>query len=437
LRDRVETEREEENLSGVSQGCLNGAISRAQRRLVPFLVMMYVASFLDRSNIGFAKEALEASVGISPASYAFAAGLFFIGYALCGFPSNLILYRVGARRWMSVITVAWGTISMATMFVQGSSSLYFLRLLLGVTEAGFFPGVILYLTYWFPGRVRGQMMGLFYAGLPLALVFGGPLSGFLLEIHSAGRLLGWQWMFLIEGFIAVLMGVVNFWYLDDRPSCAKWMPTAERTALMDALVKEEEGQSSHSPDRMLKVFFDLRVLSYFAIYFLIQTSMYGLIFYLPTEVSALIHKPAGLAVGLVSAIPWLFAFFALIWLPKYADRIQKHRICASVTLLIGGCAGFAYPSAGALVGVTALSVAISALVAVQPIFWTFPTRYLTDRAAAGGIAVIALGNLGGFVAPNLKVWADHRLQSNSAGFYLLAALSILNAGLMSLADRQK
>jgi MFS family permease len=399
--------------------------------------MMYVVSFLDRSNIGFAKDALEATVGISPASYALAAGLFFISYALCGFPSNLILHRVGARRWMSIITVAWGTISMATIFVQGNSSLYVLRVLLGIAEAGFFPGVILYLTYWFPGRVRGQMMGLFYAGLPLALIFGGPLSGFLLEIHFAYGLQGWQWMFLIEGLIAFLMGVVTYWYLDDRPMDAKWMPFTERTALMNALSAEKKVQRSLSPNSMLKVFFDLRVLSYLAIYLLIQTSIYGLIFYLPTEVSALIHKPAGLTVGLVSAIPWLFAFVALVWLPRIADRFQNHRICASVTLLIGGCAGFIYPTADAVLGVTALSAAISALVAVQPLFWTFPTRYLTDRAAAGGIAVIALGNLGGFVAPNLKVWADHRLQSESAGFYLLAALTILNAGLIFLADRQK
>ena len=218
---------------------------------------------------------------------------------------------------------------------------------------------------------------------------------------------------------------------------AKWMPLTERTALMDALSAEEKGRRSLNPSSMLKVFFDLRVLSYLAIYLLIQTSVYGLIFYLPTEVSALIHKPAGLTVGLVSAIPWLFAFVALVWLPRIADRFQNHRICASVALLIGGCAGFIYPTAGAVLGVTALSAAISALVAVQPLFWTFPTRYLTDRAAAGGIAVIALGNLGGFVAPNLKVWADHRLRSESAGFYLLAALTVLNAGLIFLADRPK
>jgi len=436
LRSKVETARSDDGLSVASEERLNGAILRTRRRLVPFLVMMYVVSFLDRSNIGFAKQALERSVGISPASYALAAGLFFISYALCGFPSNLILHRVGARLWMSIITVAWGAISTAMIFVHGNSSLYLLRLLLGIAEAGFFPGVILYLTYWFPGRIRGQIMGLFYAGLPLALIFGGPLSGYLLEMRFLGGLEGWQWMFLIEGLIAVLVGVATYWYLDDRPIDAKWLPSLERTVLIEALSTEEKIQRSHSPDSILKMICDPRVLSYLAVYALIQTSIYGLIFYLPTEVSALIHEPAGLMVGLVSAIPWVCAFVALVWIPKIADRFRSHRMCASATLFIGGCAGFIFPTAGTMWGIAAISVAISALTAVQPLFWTFPTRYLTDRAAAGGIAVIALGNLGGFIAPNLKVWADQRLQSEGAGFYLLAALTVFNAGLILLVNRR-
>ena len=428
------TQKQRNDPTGDSQECLERAIARTRRRLVPFLVMMYVVSFLDRSNIGFAKQALEISASISPTSYALAAGLFFISYSLCGFPSNLILHRVGARLWMSIITVAWGTISMATMFIQGHNSFYALRLLLGITEAGFFPGVILYLTYWFPGRVRGQIMGLFYAGLPLALIFGGPLSGFLLEMHSIAGLQGWQWMFLIEGFIAVLVGVATYWYLDDRPADAEWMPSMEQTALTEVLSAEERERRSLSPTSILKTIVDLRVLSYLAIYALIQTSIYGVIFYLPTEVSSLIHKPAGITVGLVSAIPWVFALGAIVWLPKVADRFQSHRICASATLLIGGCASFVFPTAGPVLGIAALSVAISALAAVQPLFWTFPTRYLADRAAAGGIAVIALGNLGGFVAPNLKVWADKHFQSESAGLYLLAALTVLNAVLILLVN---
>ena len=197
---------------------LEGGIARAVRRLTPFLMTMYVVSFLDRSNIGFAKQALQASVGISESTYALGAGLFFISYSLCGFPSNLILHRVGAKVWMSFLMVGWGLASMGTMFVTGSTSFYLLRLLLGVLEAGFFPGAILYLTYWFPNRVRGRILGLFYLGVPLALVVGGPLSGLLLEMKPLGGLQNWQWMFLVEGFLAVALGMTAVWFLDVRPA---------------------------------------------------------------------------------------------------------------------------------------------------------------------------------------------------------------------------
>src|SRR6516164_578642 len=217
------------------EGELAATVARMRRRLVPFLMLMYVVSFLDRSNIGFAKEALEATVGISPASYALAAGLFFISYSFCGFPSNLVLHKVGARVWMTTIMVAWGLASTATMFVKGDVSLYTVRLLLGCTEAGFFPGVILYLTFWFPARVRGEIMGLFYVGVPIAMIFGGPLSGLLLEMHNFAGLHGWQWMFMVEGLIAVLVGIAAYWYLDDRPANASWIPADERKALAKIL----------------------------------------------------------------------------------------------------------------------------------------------------------------------------------------------------------
>jgi len=411
-------------------GKLAGAVTRIRLRLVPFLMLMYVISFLDRSNIGFAKQALQSSVGISPASYALAAGLFFISYSFCGFPSNLILHKVGAKIWMACIMTAWGVASMATMFVRGDISLYTVRLLLGVAEAGFFPGVILYLTYWFPSRVRGEIMGLFYIGVPVAMIFGNPLSGFLLEMRTMAGLQGWQWMFFIEGLIAVLVGIGAYWYLDNRPSQASWIPTDEAAALTELLSAEEIERRSSSPGKLLAMIRDPRVLLYLAIYSLIQISVYGVVFYLPTEVSALIHKPAGIEVGFVSAIPWLFALVAVFWLPRAADRSQSHRKYAAISMFVGGCASFVFPTAGPIVGIMALSLAVSAFVGVQPLFWTFPTGYLADRAAAGGIAVITMGNLGGFIAPNLKVWADRFFGSERAGLYLLAGLTMLNAALI-------
>ena len=222
-----------------SDPALYRAISRTVRRLAPCLMLMYVVSFLDRSNIGFAKQALERSEGISESIYALGAGLFFVSYSLCGFPSNLILHRVGAKKWLTLLMVGWGMVSMATMFVNGAASFYLLRLLLGMLEAGFFPGAILYVTYWFPNRVRGRVLGLFYLGVPLALIVGGPLSGLLLEIRPLSGLQNWQWMLLVEGFMAVVLGMFAFWYLDNRPSNAPRLSTEEKQALTNALALED------------------------------------------------------------------------------------------------------------------------------------------------------------------------------------------------------
>ena len=414
------------------RGPMDRAVSRALWRLTPYLMLMYVVSFLDRANVGFAKQALETSVGISESTYALGAGLFFISYSLCGFPSNLILHRIGAKLWISSLMVTWGVASMATMLVTGSTSFYVLRLVLGVAEAGFFPGTILYLTYWFPNRIRGEIVGLFYLGVPLALILGGPLSGLLLEIHAKSGLQGWQWMFLVEGFMAVAMGLASFRFLDNKPASAKWLPADEKQALVDALATEEQARRSSGPADLLPMLRNPRVLRFVLIYFMIQMSIYGAIFFLPAEISALIQKPAGFEVGMVSAIPWLCALLATYWLPRRADRHGNHRIMAAWGLFIAGCASFAFPASGPRMGLVALSVAVSGFVAVQPLFWTMPTGYLADRAKAGGIALIGTGNLGGFLAPNLKVWADELFHSHNAGLYLLAGITVFNAGLIAL-----
>jgi MFS transporter, ACS family, inner membrane transport protein len=412
-------------------GVLDGAIARARRRLVPFLLLMYIISFLDRANIGFAKQALETQAGISPRAYALAAGLFFLTYAAFELPSNLILHRVGAKVWMARIMVTWGLVSMATMFVVGSRSFYALRLLLGAAEAGFFPGVILYLTYWFPNRARAQIFGLFYFGAPLAFIFGAPVSGLLLQMYPVGSLQNWQWMFLVEGSLAVAVGIWSYWYLDNRPVDAGWLTRQERNTLTKALSTESQ-QHSHSPASLLPMLRDPHLLHFVLIYFLLQMSVYGVVFYLPSEVAALIHKPAGFEVGLVSALPWICALAGAFWIPRVADVLKQRRHVAAATLAIAACASFLFPLAGPRTGLLALSVAATGLIAVQPLFWTFPTNYLSDRAAAGGLAIInALGALGGFVAPNVKVWADEHFGSAEAGLYLLAAVTILNAALIA------
>jgi MFS family permease len=410
---------------------LSGAISHALKRLGPFLMLMFVVSFLDRANVGYAKQALAASVGISERAYALGAGLFFIGYSLCGFPSNLILHRIGAKIWIALLMVGWGIVSMATMFVRGATSFYLLRLLLGVMEAGFFPGIIYYLTLWFPSRVRGHILGIFYLGVPLAMIVGGPLSGWLLELPAGTGLEGWQCMFLVEGFFAVALGLLAYAYLDDRPNCAQWLPHDEKRALEEELGREEQQRRSSGPAEVLPMLRDRRVLRFLLIYFLIQMSTYGAVFYLPAEVSALLHQPVGITVGLVSSVPWICALAAVYLLPKAADRLRNHRQMAALILLAAGCASLVFPTAAPIPALAALSIAVSGFIAVQPVFWTLPTGYLVDRAAAGGIALIGMGNLGGFLAPNVKVWADEYFASPRAGLYVLAGIALLNAWIVA------
>ena len=414
---------------------------------MPFLLSMYVVSFLDRTNIGFAKQALQQSAGISEAAYALGAGLFFLTYALFEVPSNLILHKVGAKAWLSRIMVTWGLISAATLFARGEISFCILRLLLGAAEAGFFPGVILYLTYWFPTRIRGQILGLFYLGVPLAFVLGAPLSGLLLDthgtqIHGGFSLLGWQWMFLIEGLLAVVGGLVAFWYLDDKPDHALWLPEPEKQVLLATLSLEELERRTHGPSSFRALFRNPRVLQFALIYFLIQIGIYGVIFYLPTDVASILKESIGLRVGLVSAIPWIFSLIATFLLPRFADRYRSHGLLASLCLFASSLAISLLADTGSRTGsvieLSALCVAASGLLAVQPLFWTFPTSYLSGSGAAGGIAMIsALGNLGGFIAPNIKVWAELHFGSHQAGSFALAILVFPGACLMSLISRRR
>jgi sugar phosphate permease len=410
---------------------LDSAFRITRRRLIPFLLLMYILSFLDRANIGFAKQAFQASVGVSDAAYALGAGLFFVTYAALEVPSNLIMHRVGARLWMARIMVTWGLISAATMFVKGEISFYAVRLLLGAAEAGFFPGVILYLTYWFTDRSRGQVMGLFYFGAPLAFIFGGPLSGLLLELHGFAGLEGWQWMFMVEGLLATIVGVWAFFYLDDKPADARWLPPAERQALTAAIAQEDRSKQAQEHASFKLIATNPRVLHFIAIYFLIQMSVYGVIFYLPTQVAALLGKKVGLEVGLVSAIPWACALVAAFALPRLADQQGSHRPLAVACLAVSGLGIALSAGSGPGLALLALCFAAAGFIAVQPLFWTFPTNYLGGVAAAGGIALInALGALGGFVAPNVKALADASFGSSQAGLYVLACTTLIGAALI-------
>ncbi|MGQ4272632.1 MFS transporter [Terrihabitans sp. B22-R8] len=408
---------------------LLSTIDKVTRRLLPFLLLMYVLAFLDRANVGFAKAAFQADTGISNAAFAFGASVFFIGYAFFEVPSNLIMHRVGAKIWMARIMVTWGLISAGMMFAHDEMTFYVLRFLLGVAEAGFFPGVILYLTYWFPSFARGRAMGLFYFGAPLAFIFGSPLSGLLLEFDGFGELHGWQWMFLIEGLLASIVGVWAYFYLDNKPSDAKWLSQEEKGALDQALKAEDAAKQAHGPHSTWAVMKNPRVLYFSLIYLIIQMSVYGVVFYLPTQVAGLMGTNVGFTVGLVTAIPWLCAMAATYYLPRWSDRTGERRLFAAgilVVCAIGIAASVA--STSPFLSMIALCFAAAGFISVQPIFWTLPTGYLGGVAAAGGIALInSLGNVGGFIAPNVKTWAETAFASPAAGLYVLAGTTFIGA----------
>ncbi|WRS29312.1 MFS transporter [Actinomycetaceae bacterium MB13-C1-2] len=411
-----------------------GALRKVTKYLIPFLLLMYVIAFIDRTNLGWAQQAWEADYGISTAAYTFGATLFFIGYAVFEVPSNLIMHRVGARWWMTRIMITWGLVAILFMFVNGPTMFYVLRFLLGVAEAGFFPGVMLFLTYWYPAARRGWATGLFYMGLPIANIVGNPLSGGLLEMDGILGMDGIHWMFLVEGGLAVVVGFIAPWVLVDRPQKAKWLTQEERDHLTAQIAIEEAAKEKAKPISWAKALVDPKILYFCLIYMCIQASVYGLTFFLPKQVTHMTGQSAGLAAALVTAIPWAVALVGVIFIPRLADKTGKYQGFAAVLLLFSGV-GIAVSGAFLESPVPALfflSLAAVGFVCAQPIFWQLPTRYLSGAALAGATGLInALGNLGGWLAPNLRTWATQSwfgtpdAPNEGAGLVVLGMAGIL------------
>ncbi len=411
------------------------ATKKVFRRLVPFLLLMYVIAFLDRSNVSFAQQEFQADFGISATAYAFGAGLFFVGYAIFEVPSNILLHKVGARWWLARIMVTWGIVAAAFMFVTGTTSFYILRFLLGVCEAGFFPGVILFLTYWVPARHLSRARGYFYMGIALAGILGNPLSGGLLELNGTLGLRGTQWMFLVEGLLAIIVGVWSYFYLTNKPQDAPWLPEDQRKALVETVAAEDTAKASgHGPQRVWAALGNWRVWYFSLIYFCIQIAVYGVTFFLPAQVTAITGQKLGFQASLVTAIPWVFGLASVAFFPGLADRTRKHRLIGTTLLLV---TAFGIVISGALSGtpvlaIAGLSLAAIGFVAMQPIFWTLPTEYMTGFAAAAGIGLInSLGNLGGFLAPNMRDYFKESVGGN-AGLYALAVGAVVGAVLFAL-----
>ncbi|MDR3452343.1 MAG: MFS transporter [Rhodoferax sp.] len=396
-------------------------------RLIPFLLLCYIVSYLDRVNVGFAKLQMLQDLNLSETVYGLGAGIFFIGYFLFEVPSNVILHRVGARLWIARIMVSWGVISAAMMFVSSATSFYVVRFLLGAAEAGFFPGVILYLTYWYPAERRGRMTALFMTAVALSGVIGGPLSGWIM--HSLGGVSGlkaWQWLFILEGLPSMVMGIVTFFYLDDRIDHAKWLTAEEKALLEHNIVVENAGKQNL---KIGAVFASARIWLMSLIYFSFVMGLYGVSFWLPTIIKATGVKDA-LQIGLLSAIPFAFGAVAMVMVSRSADRQRERRWHIAIPALLGaaGLVLSALWAQNTVLAMAALTLATMGILTTLPLFWSLPTAFLVGTGAAAGIALInSLGNLAGFASPFAVGWLKDLTQSTNAGMYLLAASMVLGA----------
>lgn len=391
-------------------------------KLIPFLILLYLVAYIDRSAVGFAKLHMGADVGIGDAAYGLGAGLFFIGYFIFEVPSNLLLDRFGARRWFARILITWGAITMGMAFIQGPTSFYVMRFLLGAAEAGFFPGVLYFITQWYPIRHRGKIIGFFILSQPIAMMITGPLAGALLGMDGISGLHGWQWLFLMIGAPAVLLAWPTLRYLPDNLHKVKWLSGEEKTWLAGELEKDkrEYAQTRHgNPLHALK---DKRVLLLALFYLPVTLSIYGLGLWLPTILKQ--FGGSDLTTGFLSAIPYVFGIVGLLIVPRSSDRLNDRYGHLAVLYALAACAMFlsAWLSAPAL-QLMALSLVAFCLFSTTALFWTLPGRFFTGASAAAAIALInSVGNLGGYIGP-FGIGALKEYTGNLAsGLYFLTAV---------------
>ncbi|MDI2091458.1 MFS transporter [Commensalibacter oyaizuii] len=410
---------------------LNIAVKKTWYRLVPLMFLLYFIAFIDRINISFAQEAMKTDIGLSNSAYGLGAGIFFAAYALCGVPANLALNKMGAQRWLGITTIIWGGLSVATAFIQNETQFIIIRFLLGVGEAGFLPGILLLAAIYFPNKVRGSVIGAFALGVPLALSIGSPLSGALLQMHGLLGYSGWSWMFIIEGAVAVLVGGFTWYYLDDNPSKARFLTQNEKDAIQRRLQQEEQNTQTVSVISALK---NTKVWYLGTIYGLIQISVYGLMFFLPSQVATLMGQNIGLKQSLVSAIPWVCSGVGVYYIPRIADRFPHYRITLSALCMVLAAFGLALSTASNLVVVIiALSCSAIGFLSVQPIFWTFPAQFLSGPALAVGIGFCTtMGAVGSFIAPNIRVQVDQFMHNSYAGLYVLSLITLFCAFLIMM-----
>ena len=408
--------------------------NRIAWRILPFLFVLYVVAFLDRVNVGFAKLQMPADIGLSDMAFGFGAGVFFIGYCLCEIPSNMVLQRVGARFWITRIMITWGLLSIAMLFVKTPNAFYALRFLLGMAEAGFYPGVVLYMTYWFPSYARSQGMAWFNLGIAMAGVLGSPLSGWIMQTFAGyGGMAGWQWLFLLEGLPAVLLGIAVYFYLDDRPGKVHWLTPEQNARVVQQLAAQrQEHEAAGASHDFRAAFVNKGLWCLIYVNFALLCGTYGVSVWLPQigqglGVKSLFHT------GLIAAIPFAVASVVMVLVSRHSDKTRERRWHGTVCNLVSalGLAFAAYFHDQPVLSLAGLSLAMSGGLAGFCVLWALPGVLLTGTAAAAGIALIAtVGNLGGYASPFMLGWVKQSSGHLEYGLYVLAAMTLVGAFVM-------
>jgi MFS family permease len=429
------------------------ASRKAARRLIPLLLLCWIFNFLDRNNIGFAALTMNKELGFTAEVYGFGAGVFFVGYFLFEVPSNLILDKVGARRWFARIMISWGMIAISFAFVQSISStlqgfgfsffdnartFYLMRFIFGVAEAGFFPGIVLYLTYWFTADERARWVGIFQIGILLSSIISGPISGLILDkLNGYIGFSGWQWLFIIEGVPSVFLGLLVLNYLTDRPKDATWLGIDERNALQARLDDERKGRESIRKYSLGEVLTNSRVLGLIFVYFGNVAQTFGLIYWLPQITKGIatdikLDEITGVSIntltGYLIAVPYAFAIVTVVLWTRHSDATHERVWHAACPSIISGLALIASIHLGnPVLTAVAIIICVSGQAAFTPVFWTFPTAFLTGSAAAGGIGFInSVGGLGGFVGPYIVGWIKDATGETALGLSVLAIGPIMS-----------
>jgi D-galactonate transporter len=413
--------------SGLPDSAADAVYRKVAVRLIPLLFVCYIAAYLDRVNVAFAKLQMQQALQISDSVYGLGAGIFFLGYFIFEIPSNVMLHRVGAGRWIARIMVSWAVLSAAMVFVNSALSFYIVRFLLGVAEAGFFPGIILYLTYWFPAARRGRATSLFLAAVAVAGLIGNPISGWIM--HSLSGVYGWQgwqWLFALEALPSLVLGVLAWVWLEDRVKNAQWLTPQERDLIARDIGAEEARKADGG---LATVLSDGQVWLLAFVYFALVSGLYGVTFWLPTIIKEL-GVPDPLEVGLIGAVPWAFGIAAMYLMARSADRRREYRWHTALACLVSaaGLVTSVAFHADTLLAMGGMTIAAMGIMSALPIFWSNPTALLGGTAAAMGIAFInSVGNLAGFAIPSLIGYIKDRTHSTDAGLHLLAALMVLGA----------